>query len=546
MALRSIWRDAQLFQITESVSYFSALAVSSTILICIWFFSSGSYSPPRSVILADFVFSFILVCGFRLSMRVIRERYLSGGSATPHEIENVAIVGAGDVGETIASDLLSKRGLGMRPVVFLDDDETKWNLNLHGIKVINGIDRLNAIKRKYGIEKIIIAMPSAPAWRVKEVIIAAQQANLKAEIVPSLAQLTTGTVRANRLRPVEVEDLLGREPVKLDSENIQHMIQDKVVMVTGAGGSIGSELCRQVVFNNPRRLLMVEKTEGTLFQIEEQLKDEGYGSVVLPLVADILDKKRMDSLFQRFQPQIVFHAAAHKHVHMMERQPGEAIKNNTLGTELLADLASKYSVEHFILISTDKAINPTSVMGVSKRMAEIYIQTKQNKLENKTHFMAVRFGNVLGSSNSVVPIFKKQIDEGGPVTITHPDVTRYFMTVPESVGLILQAATQGKGGEIFVLDMGETIKIVDLAKQMIELSGFRPGIDIDLKYIGLRPGEKLFEEYQHIEEMHEETEHPRIFRFANVSNNRNGVEEFFNELKNNGMLDLPGTRSRSV
>ncbi len=285
------------FRLQNLYRIFSALAVASAILIFIWLFSSGYSSPPRSVILADFVFSFVFVCGFRLSLRVIRERYLSGESAAPHEIENVAIVGAGDVGETIASDLLSKRGFGMRPVIFLDDDETKWNLNLHGIKVINGIDRLGAIQRKYGIEKIIIAMPSAPVWRVKEIIIAAQQANLKAEIIPSLAQLTTGTVRANRLRPVEVEDLLGREPVKLDSDNIQEMIQDKVVMVTGAGGSIGSELCRQVAFNNPRRLLMVEKSEGMLFQIEEQLKDEGYGSVVLPLVADILDKKRMDSLF---------------------------------------------------------------------------------------------------------------------------------------------------------------------------------------------------------------------------------------------------------
>jgi FlaA1/EpsC-like NDP-sugar epimerase len=337
---------------------------------------------------------------------------------------------------------------------------------------------------------------------------------LKVEIVPSLAELTTGRVQVSKIRPVQVEDLLARESVDLRSTEVPSLVGDRVVLVTGAGGSIGGELCRQIAALNPQRLLMVDQAESMLFGIEQELNAAGYGAVTLPLIADILDAARMRFIVERYAPDVIFHAAAHKHVSMMERQPGEAVKNNTTGTRQLAELASECGVGTFVLVSTDKAINPTSVMGATKRLAEMHVQVIHSRPGNRTRFIAVRFGNVLGSSGSVIPIFKQQIAAGGPVTVTHPEVTRYFMTIPEAVGLVLQTAVLGKGGEIFVLDMGSPVKIVDLARNLIELSGLRPDEDIEIKFIGLRPGEKLFEELQHHTERLQPTTHPRILRFA--------------------------------
>jgi FlaA1/EpsC-like NDP-sugar epimerase len=324
---------------------------------------------------------------------------------------------------------------------------------------------------------------------------------VQCKTVPSLDQLALGQVRVSQLRNVEVQDLLGREKVELETENIRLALHDKVVLVTGAGGSIGSELCRQIATYSPARLLLVDRSEPQVFQIQQELIGLGHGERITPLVADILDLARMEEIFSRFHPGVVFHAAAHKHVPMMEFQPGEAIKNNSLGTARLADMACEFDVERFILISSDKAINPTSVMGATKRLAEMYIQTLYAARTNHTKFMAVRFGNVLGSSGSVIPLFQKQIAEGGPVKVTHPDMTRYFMTIPEASMLVLQSATQGTGGEIFVLDMGKPVKIVDLARQMIELSG-------------LKPGEKLFEEISRGGERFVSTTHPKILRFV--------------------------------
>ena len=337
---------------------------------------------------------------------------------------------------------------------------------------------------------------------------------MQCKTIPSLDQLALGQVRVSELRNVEVQDLLGRERVELETENIRLVLRDRVVLVTGAGGSIGSELCRQIATYQPERLLLVDRSEPQVFEIEQELIRLGHGRRIVPLVGDIVDRDRMKEILSSFRPQVIFHAAAHKHVPMMEHQPGEAIKNNSLGTAQLADLALEFGVDRFILISSDKAINPTSAMGATKRLAEMYIQALCAAHPGQTKFMAVRFGNVLGSSGSVIPVFRRQIAEGGPVKVTHPEMTRYFMTIPEASMLVLQSAMQGTGGEIFVLDMGKPVRIVDLARQMIELSGLKPDEDIQIEFIGTRPGEKLFEELTHTGENFVPTTHPKICRFV--------------------------------
>lgn len=472
-----------------------------------------SLPVPRGVVLIDFVFCLLAIGSFRIGLRAFRESVSNHSLTKGKKQRRVAVIGAGDVGATVVADLLAKRGLGRRPVAMFDDVSDKWGLKIHGVPVL-GKPELLQEQEGLKLDEIIIAMPSAPQRRIREIITLARDLDLTAEIVPSLDELMSGRVKASRLRLVDIEDLLGRDAVALDTEGIQQMIQGKRVLVTGAGGSIGSELCRQILRMAPSRLILVEQSEVQLFQIEQQLAEDGAGATVRGEIADIVDQPRMSGLFAMHEPHIVFHAAAHKHVPIMERQPAEAVKNNSLGTARMVELASEHNVENFILISTDKAINPTSVMGTSKRVAELFVQAAQQRPNNRTRFAAVRFGNVLGSSGSVVPIFRKQIDQGGPITVTHPDVTRYFMTIPEAVGLVLQCALQSKGGEIFVLDMGEPVKIADLARQMIELSGFVPGDDIEIKYSGLRPGEKLFEELQHSGEDHQPTDHARIMRFV--------------------------------
>ncbi len=467
---------------------------------------------PRGVVLMNFVLSVGLLGLFRVGLRVYHERYRGRSSNRTGGLLRLAIVGAGDVGATLARELLSMPARGFRPVVFFDDDPRKHGKIIHGIPVAGVPEDLHRIARKVAFSHAVIAMPSASARRSREVIELMSAAGRKVEIVPSLHDLASGKVRVSRLRPVDVEDLLGRETVNLDSGSIREMIQNRVVLVTGAGGSIGGELCRQILEQNPRRLIMLEQSEGALFQIEQELERSYKGSPATPVIADILDRERINEVLERYKPTIIFHAAAHKHVYLMERHPGEAFKNNVMGTLNIADRAIEHGVERFIMISTDKAINPTSVMGATKRLAELQLLERQHRAEVATKFMAVRFGNVLGSSGSVVPIFRRQIVDGGPVTVTHSDVTRYFMTIPEAVGLVLQASTQGQGGEIFVLDMGEQVKIVDLARQMILLSGLRPEEDIEIKFTGLKPGEKLYEELQHSSEAHESTSHPRIHR----------------------------------
>lgn len=506
-------------------------SVTTTAFITLaWLMTGGKAAPPRSVILADLLISLVLMAGGRLGLRVLRESYYSPEGRSSKSARRVAIIGAGDVGSSLARELAVKRGLGMQPVIFFDDDKSKWRSRIHDIPVAGPPERLLDRNLNLRLDEAIIAMPSASARRIAEVVKILQQARLKFQTVPSLHQLASGKVKVSQLRSVEIQDLLGREPVELEMENIRGVLEDKVVMVTGAGGSIGSELCRQILEFNPRRLLLVDQSEVQLFLIEQELLERGYGSLILALVADILDETRVRYILERQRPEVVFHAAAHKHVPMMESQPSEAIKNNTVGTALLARMAVEHGVGRFVMISTDKAINPTNVMGATKRLAEIFLQALHAEQRGSTRFMAVRFGNVLGSSGSVIPTFQRQIAAGGPVKVTHRDVMRYFMTIPEACGLVLQSCAQGSGGEIFVLDMGEPVKIVDLARQLIELSGLVPDEDIAIEFTGLRPGEKLFEELSHQGENITATHHPKIMRFVATPESIENVRALIEEL----------------
>ncbi len=501
------------FSIPDLIRMSWAMLGSTTVLFIPRWTGLSYYSPPRGVLLIDFLLCMMGLCVVRLGTRMYRERISVGQKIVSEPLQLVAIVGAGDAGASLAKEFLNYPARGFRPVVFFDDDPGKHGKLIHGVPVVGRPEAIGEVKEAAGVVKIVIAMPSAPSRRIRDVVMLMKERGLKVETLPSVEELASGRVTVNRIRPVEVQDLLGRETVNLDSASIRRLAEGRVVMVTGAGGSIGSELCRQIAALNPKRLLMVEQSEASLFVIEQELNETGLGAIALPLVADILDTGRMEFIFGRFKPQVIFHAAAHKHVYLMERQPGEAIHNNAIGTRGLAELSVQHAVETFVFISTDKAINPTSVMGATKRLAELQIMAAGQNAAAHTRFMAVRFGNVLGSSGSVVPIFKRQIANGGPITVTHPDVTRYFMTIPEAVGLVLQSSVMGQGGEIFVLDMGQPVKIVDLARQMIELSGLKPGEDIEIKFTGLKPGEKLFEELQHRSEKLVATDHPRVWRF---------------------------------
>jgi len=438
----------------------------------------------------------------------------------------VAVIGAGQVSAKLIEELRRKPKLGLKPVVVFDDDRSKWGLRIHGVPIIAAPEALPESAERYGVREVLLAMPSATNLRLREIVRLCHTAHLRCVTVPSTEQLATGNVEVTNLKEVAIEDLLGRAAIAMEGGVVLQSLRDRVVLITGGGGSIGSELCRQVASCNPRLLLVLDQSEPSLFQIEQELLEAYPAAMLQPLVANVLDEERMRTIFEEFRPEIIFHAAAHKHVPMMESQPGEAIKNNAFAARLLVQMASEFAVERFVLISTDKAINPTNAMGASKRMAEIYMQAWQQAHGGSTRFAAVRFGNVLGSSGSVIPIFKKQIAAGGPVRVTHPDMVRYFMTV----GLVLRSGSMAKGGEIFVLDMGKPVRIVDLAVQLIELSGLTPGRDIEIEFTGLRPGEKLFEELGHSGEDIAATAHERILRFTGPAGSFAAVEDHFRKM----------------
>jgi FlaA1/EpsC-like NDP-sugar epimerase len=392
---------------------------------------------------------------------------------------------------------------------FIDDDRAKVGSVLQGVEVLGTAEDIPRLVSELNIDHVVISFAEASRQHFRRILDICEQARIRVRTVPGLYELLQGNVKVSRIRDLEIEDLLGREPVQLDEESMRRFLAGKTVMITGAGGSIGSELVRQVARFEPARLLLVERAEFALFGIEQELHNAGLSVEALSLVADVGDETRMHTIFQSYRPQVILHAAAHKHVPMMELNPSEAIRNNVLATRSLGELASEFGVEAFVLISTDKAVCPTSVMGASKRVAELVIQDLNRS--SATRFLAVRFGNVIGSTGSVIPTFREQIRRGGPVTVTHPEMVRYFMTIPEAAQLVLQAGALGEGGEIFTLDMGEPVRILDLAKDTITLSGLRPFEDISIVFTGIRPGEKLFEELQTTKEKMLRTRHPKIF-----------------------------------
>ena len=524
VATRQIRALVTFFAVPDLFQIVFGMTAASCVLLLIRFSNVPSISIPRGVILMDYMTSVAGICCFRLGARLFRERISREKAPNGHPSIRIAIIGAGGVGASLAKEFLSQPSRGFKPVAFFDDDPSKQNQLLHGIPVLGPPDRIGDYIKEYGLAEAVIAMPKAPAKKIRDIVSLATSSHLKVETIPSPEELASGRVKASRIRPVQIEDLLGREAVDLDEAGIRTSIQGKIVLVTGASGSIGSELCRQIAAFNPSLLVMLDQSEFGLFYLERELAERGYSSLITPIIADILDEKRIEFVFSKYRPQLVFHAAAYKHVHMMERQYTEAFRNNTIGTYSLGLCASKYGALAFVLISTDKAVNPTSVMGATKRLAEALVQCIQQRRGNVTKFMAVRFGNVLGSSGSVVPIFRQQIAAGGPITITHPDATRYFMTIAEAAGLVLQASTLGRGGDIFVLDMGKPVRIFDLAKQMLDLSGMRIGEDIEINYIGLKPGEKMFEELQLNSEEYTPTTHPRISRFKGRHEDVNCLE----------------------
>lgn len=499
------------FSLPDAKRIGGAMCGSALIALALWYVFPGGDNMPRGVIVSDLLISFLGITFLRTSLRVYREQMVAEQSMwAASKKKRTAILGAGSSGAALLRDIQTRRGVGLDVVCFIDDDRKKIGGTLHGRKVLGPTYRLAYLAEELNLKKIIIAMPKASPVMLRHIVSEINKIGLDHDILPSIGQLLQRQVTVKHLRHVEPDDLLGRDPVTLSEHEIKKLIEGKTVLVTGAGGSIGSELCRQVASHNPKKLILIERSEPALFAIEQEITRDYKWVVIEPIATNVCNDERVQVIFAHEKPEIVFHAAAHKHVPLMERQPVEAILNNSMGTMIIAQAASKHGSQQMILVSTDKAVNPTNVMGATKRVAEQVVAQIQRLPENKTIFSSVRFGNVLGSSGSVIPTFHRQISMGGPVTVTHPEVTRYFMSIPEAVGLILQSATQAVGGEVFVLDMGDPIKITDLARQMIELTGFTPDEDIKIEFTGLRPGEKLYEEPIHEAENVVPTSHPKV------------------------------------
>jgi FlaA1/EpsC-like NDP-sugar epimerase len=532
---RGWWRYVGISDLTGILR---ASLVSTLIVVSLWTVLIFAPTPVRQkwqnitevgqgVFMADLFVTFLLLAGLRMLVRLYHEEFRTVEAG---RLKRFLIIGAGNAGEALLREIHRMTVTQYEVVGFIDDDLSKQGLNIHGIPVLGTVEQLPGICKKRNIEEIAIAMPSATHHQLRRVVQVCEGTKIRFRTVPSITDIASGKFRVSQIRDVDINDLLGREVVQLDLDSIETFIKGKIVLVTGAGGSIGSEMCRQVCTFGPKLLLLAEQAENPLFYIERELRKQFPDVPAKAVICNITDRIRVEEVFEKYKPEVVIHAAAHKHVPLMELNPGEAVKNNVVGTRGVADAADKYGTTNFVMISTDKAVNPTSIMGSSKRIAEMYIQDLNRT--SKTHFVTVRFGNVLDSEGSVVPIFRKQIAEGGPVTVTHPEMKRYFMVVPEAVQLVLQAATMGKGGEIFVLDMGEPVKIVDLARELITLSGFRPGEDIEVVYTSPRPGEKLFEELSIKGEDMQPTRHPKIGIWKNVPMDRDKLLASINELLN--------------
>jgi FlaA1/EpsC-like NDP-sugar epimerase len=505
---RGIWRFAST---QDLLRIMRAVLLGAAATFAVEFTSQRMSGIPRSTFVLYPLILMLGLAGPRMLYRLFKERRLSLVDA---EKTYVLLVGAGRAGELLVRDLL--RGGAYVPVGFLDDAVGKQHRDIHGVPVLGTLADLATVTSRQSVEMVLLAMPSAPASVVRKVVEQCQKLGLPCRTLPSVREMAHGKVEVSRLRKVQIDDLLGREAIHIDDPEVRGFIEGRCVMITGAGGSIGSELCRQVAQYRPRALVLVDHGEFNLYRIEQELAGLDPAPQFHAHLGDIRDATRMRWLFGRYRPQVVLNAAAYKHVPMVEDNPIEGVKTNVLGTCQLADLAVEFGAATFVQVSTDKAVNPANVMGATKRAAEIYCQNLDARATG-TSFITTRFGNVLGSAGSVVPLFEEQIRKGGPVTVTHPEITRYFMTIPEAVSLILQAGSMGKGGEIFVLDMGEPVKITDLAEQMIRLSGLEPGRDIEIRYTGLRPGEKLYEELFHHSEDLTGTRHPKLMLAASRS-----------------------------
>ena len=466
----------------------------------------ASIHVPRSIFSLDWGITLLLVLGARYSIRLGRETFgRKRGSAD----RRVLVVGAGSAGQLIVREIRENPGLGMNEVGFVDDDPAKLRTRINGVPVLGRHEEIPALCEEYEIDEIIIAIPSASPSRLRHILDHCKEVNAKARILPGMGEMIDGRVSVRLLRNVDLEDLLGRDPVELDADLLHRHVTGHTVMVTGAAGSIGSELCRQIARLAPARLVLFEIAESPLFDFEMEMREKFPSLDLLPVIGDVRDRRRVEEVMRAYRPAIIYHAAAYKHVPVMEMHPVEAVKTNVMGTRILAEVAAECGVERFVLVSTDKAVRPTNVMGATKRVAELVIHN-MNGEGKSTVFVAVRFGNVLGSVGSVIPIFRKQLETSGKLTVTHPEASRYFMLIAEAAGLILQAGAMGQGGEVFVLDMGEPVKIVDLAKNLIRLSGKELGVDAEIVYTGLRPGEKLHEELIVEGEDVMRTSHPKI------------------------------------
>ena len=482
------------------ISIFAGLT--SSLIATIAVFGSTPFNVSRMIIsffiAVLFIFGMRYLIKFRSYQKPVSENSFSG---------NIMIIGAGSAGRSIIAELSHHKGVKVRCAI--DDDKTKHGQYISGVLIVGGKDKIISATEKYDINTIIFAIPSCPLQKRVELLNICQETKCELKILPSRYSFEEVDNFQSRIRKVEIEDLLGRPPIKINVEEVAAYLKDKVVLVTGGGGTIGSELCRQIASQKPKQLIIFDVYENNAYEIQNELKYSFPELNLVTLIGSVRDSRRMDYLFRTYKPQIIYHAAAHKHVPLMEDSPNESIKNNVFGTYKTVQCAHKYGAEKFVLISTDKAVNPTNIMGASKRICEMIVQSYNNR--SNTEFVAVRFGNVLGSNGSVIPLFKKQLEHGGPLTVTHPNIIRYFMTVPEAVSLVLQAGATANGGEIFVLDMGEPVKILDLAENLIRLSGFTPYKDIQIEFTGLRPGEKLYEELLMSEEGLKDTENELIY-----------------------------------
>ena len=531
---RGMWRYTS---VNDLLNILKASFVSSLILISGVLLLTRFEGYSRSVFLIDIVLTIILVGGLRLFIRFYFERFGSGQPdlgftdvlrqffQSPKSTQkHLLIIGAGNCGEKLCREIRDNSELGYRVVGFLDDNPVKWGMKIHGLPVLGAIDRVESVCREYLVKEAIIAIPSADAQQMRRIVTLCQESGIPFKTVPSYAELINGSVTLKEIRDVAYRDLLGREVVELSEDAIRSYLTDDDIMVTGAGGSIGSELCRQVARFGPHRIVLFERAESPLFDIENELRSRYPLIEIIPVLGDVCDAHLLRDTMIKYRPCTIFHAAAYKHVPMLETQPWKAVDNNIVGTLRLVETALESNVDRFVFVSTDKAVRPANVMGASKRVSERLLTCHATNPATRTKLMIVRFGNVVGSVGSVVPLFRKQIAAGGPVTVTHPEATRFFMTIPEACQLILQAGAMGEGGEIFTLDMGTAVKIDDMARDLITLSGFVPEVDIPIEYIGLRAGEKLHESLNSKDEDPEPTSHPKISMIKNTACDLNHLE----------------------